>query len=192
MRKFFVVILVSSLLVLVVAAGYGAYYYQTHKEEIILTLERTFKQLALPYHLMRLTEQEPDAQLLIPIQGLPKSAIANNWGDPRSGGRSHEGIDIFARRGTPVFSATEGYVRRVGFGELGGNFVYITGKGGIRYYYAHLDSIAQGIEIGTRVTSDTVLGFVGNTGNAEGTEPHLHFGMYHRGAKNPYDLLTER
>ena len=126
------------------------------------------------------------------IRELEKENISNSWGDSRSSGRGHEGVDMFAVRGTPIFSATEGYVLKVGTNALGGNIVFVYGKGGVRYYYAHLDRIARGIEIGTRVTTDSVWGFVGNTGNAETTPPHLHFGMYQNGAQNPYDLLVNR
>lgn len=136
--------------------------------------------------------EEPDKELLIPIQGLSLRNIADSWGSPRSGGRSHEGIDMFAKRGTPVFSATRGYVIRSGTNTLGGNIVFVVGPGGVRYYYAHFDSVAQGIEPGKEVTTDTVLGYVGTTGNATGTPPHLHFGMYKSGAENPYQLLVPR
>lgn len=132
-----------------------------------------------------------NTELRISIQNVRKSQIADTWGEIRSSGRTHEGIDIFAIRGTPVFSVTDAYVVLAGQNQLGGNVVFIVGKGGVRFYYAHLDSIANGIKPGIKVTPDTVLGFVGNTGNAEGTPPHLHFGMHINGAQNPYDLFVE-
>jgi murein DD-endopeptidase MepM/ murein hydrolase activator NlpD len=67
------------------------------------------------------------------------------------------------------------------------------GAGGRSYYYAHLDSYAQGISVGNWVTTETVLGYVGTTGNAQGTPPHLHFGVYtSTGAINPLPLLKDR
>ena len=81
---------------------------------------------------------------------------------------------------------------RAGVNNLGGNSVLAVGPGGVRYYYAHLDSIADGITFGTEVTADTVIGFVGNSGNASGTPPHLHFGVYENGPQNPYPLLVDR
>jgi len=123
---------------------------------------------------------------------------------PRSGGRVekilawegdrlHEGQDIFAQRGTPVLSATDGYVVRIGENSLGGQTVSILGAGGRSYYYAHLDSYAANLAIGDHVTTQTILGYVGNTGNAAGGPTHLHFGVYAReGALNPLPLLTDR
>ena len=105
----------------------------------------------------------------------------------------HEGQDIFAKRGTPVLSATDGYVFRIGENSLGGHTVSVIGAGGRIYYYAHLDSYAANIAIGDRVTTQTVLGYVGNTGNATGGPTHLHFGVYTReGALNPLPLLSDR
>jgi murein DD-endopeptidase MepM/ murein hydrolase activator NlpD len=84
-------------------------------------------------------------------------------------------------------------VTRISEGSLGGNFVYIIGAGGVRYYYAHLDRIPLGLNAGDKVNTDTVIGFVGNTGNAETTPPHLHFGAYvSRQAVDPLPLLINR
>jgi murein DD-endopeptidase MepM/ murein hydrolase activator NlpD len=105
----------------------------------------------------------------------------------------HEGQDIFAPKGTPVLSATDGYVYNIGDNRLGGQTVSIIGAGGRVYYYAHLDSYAPHLEEGDHVTNQTVLGYVGTTGNAQGTPPHLHFGVYTGGgAINPLPLLTDR
>jgi murein DD-endopeptidase MepM/ murein hydrolase activator NlpD len=172
--------------------SFVAYTLVANRDVVTIRLAEIFENAALPFRIAKLTAMEPDIELRIPMQGIEKRKIADTWGEPRPGGRSHEGVDIFAKRGTPVFSATEGYVLRRGYGELGGNYVYVIGKGGVRYYYAHLDSFSENIDIGTKVTLDTVLGYVGTTGNASGTPPHLHFGMYKDGAQNPYGLLVER
>jgi len=109
------------------------------------------------------------------------------------GERRHEGQDIFAPRGTPILSATNGFIYKIGENNLGGQTVSVIGSGGRVYYYAHLDSYAKGIEVGDRVTTRTVLGYVGTTGNAQGTPPHLHFGVYTMtGAINPLPLLRDR
>jgi len=97
---------------------------------------------------------------------------------PRSGERLHERQDIFAERGTIVRSATEAYMTRVGENSLGWNTVFVTGAGGRTYYYAHLDSFASGLTVGNYITTETIIGYVGTTGNAVGTPPHLHFGVY--------------
>ena len=147
-------------------------------------------QIAMSYRLVRLYTEPPDPSILMPVQGVPRGRVANTWGAPRSGGRTHEGQDIFARRGTPVVAAADGVVTRLGGGELGGKAVFVTGRGARTYYYAHLDSYAPGTEPGRVVNRGDVLGFVGTTGNARGTPPHLHFGIYTAtGAINPLPLI---
>ena len=96
-------------------------------------------------------------------------------------------------RGTPILSATTGYVVKIGEDNLGGHTVSVVGDGGRKYYYAHLDSYAPHLEVGDYVTRKTVLGYVGTTGNADGTPPHLHFGVYTSdGAIDPLPLLNDR
>jgi peptidoglycan LD-endopeptidase LytH len=126
----------------------------------------------------RLTAMQPDKTILMPVRGVKVRRVADTFGAPRGGGRQHEGQDIFAPKGTPIYSATEGIVTRMGYGQLGGIYVYVLGPGGRRYYYAHLDKYAEGLEEGDLVTTQTRLGYVGNTGNARTTPPHLHFGIY--------------
>lgn len=89
----------------------------------------------------------------------------------------HEGIDIFAERGTPVLSPVQGTVVSAGTGNIAGHFVKVRGDDGVLYYFAHLDSLAGGLSEGQRVGAATYLGTVGNTGNAKGTSPHVHFTM---------------
>jgi peptidoglycan LD-endopeptidase LytH len=144
-------------------------------------------------HMARLYSQEPDLTLSMPVQDVSKAKVANTWGAPRGSDRLHQGQDIFAPKGTPVLSATEGYVVRIGENSLGGQTVSVVGAGGRVYYYAHLDSYAPGVAVGDYVTDNSVLGYVGTTGNAAGTSPHLHFGVYAAGgALNPLPLLTDR
>lgn len=141
----------------------------------------------------RLYTQDPDTKLAMPLENISKRAIADTWQAPRGTGRRHEGQDIFAARGTPVLSATRGIIYNIGENNLGGQTVSVIGPGGRLYYYAHLDAYARGIEVGDRVTTRTVLGYVGTTGNAQGTPPHLHFGIYTpNGVINPLPLLADR
>ena len=141
----------------------------------------------------KLYTQSPDTKIAMPLEDVSKKEVANTWGAPRGTGRRHEGQDIFAPRGTPILSATNGYIFKIGENNLGGQTVSVISKGGRIYYYAHLDRYANGIEVGDRVTTRTVLGYVGTTGNAQGTPPHLHFGIYtFTGAINPLPLLTDR
>lgn len=119
--------------------------------------------------------------LAFPVQGKDSRNIASFWGNPRDGGRrSHEGIDIFAVRGTPALAAADGYVSRVNINRLGGKVVWLTdSKNNQTLYYAHLDS--QLVSAGQRVKVGDTLGLIGNTGNAKTTAPHLHFGIYRFG-----------
>ena len=149
--------------------------------------------LVLYVHVARLYTKQPDQALAMPVQDVTKKQIANTWQAPRGADRLHHGQDIFAPRGTPILSATDGYVVRIGENSLGGQTVSVVGAGGRVYYYAHLDSYAPQISEGDYVTRQTVLGYVGTTGNAAGTPPHLHFGVYAPGgAINPLPLLADR
>lgn len=127
--------------------------------------------------------------LPVPVAGVRPRGLADTWQAARSEGRRHEGIDIFAKRGMPVLSSTEGIVLRVGLNRLGGQVVWVLGPGGQRHYYAHLDRYGD-VRPGMRVAPGTVLGYVGNTGNAASTPSHLHYGIYTgAGAIDPYPLL---
>lgn len=144
-------------------------------------------------HVAQLYTKDPDQKLAMPVQDVEKEQIANTWHAPRDGSRIHEGQDIFAPRGTPIFSATEGYVTKIGENSLGGQTVSVIGAGGRVYYYAHLEAYAPRLAEGDWVTTQTLLGYVGTTGNAAGTPPHLHFGVYQTGgALNPLPMLSDR
>ena len=137
----------------------------------------------------RLAAMPAPAALAMPVAGIKPRQLRDTWHGARSEGRKHEGIDIFARRGAAVLSSTEGIVLRVGTNRLGGLVVWVLGPGGQRHYYAHLERYAD-IANGQRVRPGTVLGYVGTSGNAAGTPPHLHYGIYDAGgAINPYPLL---
>ncbi|MEO0341697.1 MAG: peptidoglycan DD-metalloendopeptidase family protein, partial [Bacteroidota bacterium] len=116
-----------------------------------------------------------------PVEGKDNTDIWSSFGDPRDGGRrTHKGIDIFARRGTPVVAAVDGRIRSVRDTGLGGKQVWLYDQ--LRrqsLYYAHLDQ--QLVEKDQIVQAGDTLGTVGNTGNARFTPPHLHFGIYRRG-----------
>ena len=149
--------------------------------------------VVLYVNVARLYTKPPDETLSMPVQDVTKKQVTNTWHAPRGTDRRHEGQDIFAPRGTPILSATSGYIIRIGENSLGGQTVSVMGAGGRVYYYAHLDSYAPRIEEGDYVTTKTVLGYVGTTGNAAGTLPHLHFGVYSSGgAINPLPLLSDR
>ena len=116
---------------------------------------------------MRLSAMPVPQALPVPVDGVEARTLRDTWHAARSEGRRHEGIDIFARRGTAVKSSTEGIVMQVGTNRLGGLVVWVLGPGGQRHYYAHLDSYSD-VEAGMRIEAGRVLGYVGNTGNAAG------------------------
>jgi len=122
-----------------------------------------------------------EAQLAFPVADHDVGDILSVFGVPRDGGRrSHHGVDIFARRGTPVVATSPGIVRGVRVTNLGGKVVWLRDPArNASMYYAHLDS--QTVDNGDRVETGDTLGFVGNSGNAITTPPHLHFGIYRRG-----------
>jgi peptidoglycan LD-endopeptidase LytH len=132
-----------------------------------------------------------EAQLAFPVDGHSMRAIQSIFGAARDGGRrNHDGVDIFARRGTPVLAAAPGVAYRVGVTGLGGKVVWVRDPlRNFRLYYAHLDS--QHVSDGDRIEIGDTLGFVGNTGNARTTPPHLHFGLYRsgEGAVDPIPFL---
>lgn len=134
------------------------------------------------------------AYSVFPVSGKSNSAIWSFFGDPRDGGRrKHKGVDIFARRGTPVVAAMDGTVRSVRDRGLGGKQVWLRdNKRSQSLYYAHLDS--QLVAEGASVKAGDTLGWVGNTGNAKNTAPHLHFSIYKRGsgAIDPYPFIARQ
>lgn len=113
--------------------------------------------------------------LASPVRGVRAASVTSTFGAPRPGGRRHQGADIFARRGTPVLAVHDGVVAHVGTNRLGGIVVHTLGRRGVLCYYAHLDRVADGVDPGDVISEGEVLGYVGNTGNARTTAPHLHF-----------------
>lgn len=143
-----------------------------------------------PLVALRLMTSPAPSHVRVPVQGVPVKALTDSWGARRSGGRSHRGIDIFAPRGTPVVANTRGLVIGVGQNRLGGNFVRMMGPGRQVHYFAHLDAFGR-FRPGDVVEAGDVLGYVGTTGNARGTSPHLHYGIYTLPGQaiNPYPIL---
>jgi murein DD-endopeptidase MepM/ murein hydrolase activator NlpD len=119
------------------------------------------------------------------------SSFTDSWGAPRSGDREHEGVDMVAARGAPLVAIESGTIARTAESALGGISIYLTGISGNRYYYAHLDSLAEGIVGGLSVSVGDLVGYNGSSGNATYDTPHLHFQYAPPGGTwiNPYSLV---
>jgi murein DD-endopeptidase MepM/ murein hydrolase activator NlpD len=126
--------------------------------------------------------------------GVPHS-FGDSFGAPRMMGtqfaHAHQGTDIMAPMGTPLLACERGVVSKMGTDSLGGTKLWLKGESGTFYYYAHLSAFATGLVDGTVVQAGQVIGYVGDTGNARGGAPHLHFEIHPDGgiAANPYPLL---
>lgn len=118
--------------------------------------------------------------------------FSDTWMAPRAGGRRHEGVDIIARTGQPLYAVVDGTITRQFFdrpGSLGGNALRLTAADGTYFHYAHLSAFAEGIGLDSRVVAGQVIGYVGSTGSS--SAPHLHF-EYHPGggaAVNPFPIV---
>lgn len=134
-----------------------------------------------------------------PMQITPRCVVLNNFGSPRSGGRTHEGEDILATLGQEVYAMADGVLTNqatVGDGTQGsplsGNMWKLTRPDGTYYIYAHLSAFAPGLEKGQNVYRGQVIGYVGDTGNPGPGNYHLHFELHPGGgaAVDPLPLLT--
>jgi murein DD-endopeptidase MepM/ murein hydrolase activator NlpD len=131
-------------------------------------------------------------------QGLPtldafpmigRCSFVDSWHAPRPGGRLHEGVDVIGARGLPLVAVKDGVITKMVTNQtLSGNAIRLTIADGTYFYYAHLDSFAEGIAVGTTVTAGQIIGYNGSTG---ATSPHLHFEVHPRGgeAVNPYPII---
>jgi murein DD-endopeptidase MepM/ murein hydrolase activator NlpD len=138
-------------------------------------------------------------------QPHPANDFWNSWGAGRSGGRRHQGIDIMGEKGWPIVAAADGIVIRVDTTRRAGNHVFIKHGRGWETWYMHLNNDTPGtddgkgtdefafapdIEEGAYVEAGQLIGFVGDSGNAEGKKAHLHFELrYNDRAVNPYPYL---
>ncbi|MBK0402180.1 M23 family metallopeptidase [Adhaeribacter sp. BT258] len=139
------------------------------------------------------TTIEAKPSLGFPVSGLDSRAVQSFWGADRdNGSRRHEGVDIFAAKGTPAIASAKGVVSRVAETPRGGKVVWLTDVNNRQnLYYAHLEQ--QLVQPGQQVNPGDTLGLVGNTGNARSTPPHLHFGIYSfgQGAVDPYPFIYQ-
>ena len=119
------------------------------------------------------------------------NSFVDSWGAPRSGGRSHKGVDLMAPYGVPVYAFTDGVITRMNSGNLGGIQLYLYGDDGNEYFYAHLSGYADTTHVGKRVEAGELVAYNGDTGNAAGGPSHIHFELHPGGggAINPYPYV---
>jgi len=141
-------------------------------------------------------------RLLIPVQGVTRRELRDNFLEMRGGTRRHEALDIMAPRGTPVLAAGDGRIAKLARHPLGGITIYESDPDSkYAYYYAHLDHYAEGLRVDQPVRRGEVIGYVGSTGNASRFAPHLHFTILDLDAKghwwtkgsavDPYPFLVD-
>ena len=139
-------------------------------------------------------------RILLPVAGADMAKVDDSFNEPRDGGaRVHRAIDILAPRGTPILSADDGKILRMGTNGIGGISMYtVDSQSRLVYYYAHMDRYHDGMSPGRSIAKGDTLGYVGTTGNAPKDVPHLHFqvmrwpsdGKYWNGEPiDPYDAL---
>ena len=125
-----------------------------------------------------------------PVYG--EASISDDFGGPRQIG-PHQGNDIFAEFGAPVVAVTDGKLAKVGTLPISGNRLWLTSPGGDAFFYAHMSAFSDEAVDGAEVKAGTVIGFVGNTGDAEPTPPHVHFEVHPGGmaqdAVDPHPIL---
>lgn len=136
--------------------------------------------------------------LVFPVGDGVEVPLIDSFGFPRMTGTPdehwHEGIDIFAPTGTPLLATERGIITRIGTGRLGGLKLWLRGESGTDWYYAHLSAFNPDLREGDLVEAGDLVGYVGQSGNAVGTPPHLHMQMHPGGGRpvNPYPLLNMR
>jgi murein DD-endopeptidase MepM/ murein hydrolase activator NlpD len=149
-------------------------------------------------HAVHLAAPGPSRGLIVPVAQVSPRALSDTWGQARSHGRGHEGVDILAPLGAPVLAAVDGSIVKFFESERGGVTIYqFDAAQRFVYYYAHLDRRADGLAEGDIVRQGEVIGFVGQSGNAP--VPHLHFEIqrltaekhwWEAEALNPYPYLV--
>jgi murein DD-endopeptidase MepM/ murein hydrolase activator NlpD len=140
----------------------------------------------------------PIPTLMSPIAGLTPADLHDSFAETHNG-HPHEAIDLMAPRGTPVHAVVAGTIRKLFLSKPGGNTIYEFDTGShYAYYYAHLDHYSENLREGAEVAAGDVIGYVGSTGDASPSAPHLHFTIFELGpekqwwkgtAVNPYAAL---
>jgi murein DD-endopeptidase MepM/ murein hydrolase activator NlpD len=140
-------------------------------------------------------------QLVLPIRGLTACDLHNTFEEGRANGQPHEAIDLLAPRGTPILAVEPGVIQKLFLSKTGGITIYeFDLQSAYCYYYAHLESYAEGLHEGMAVRQGEVIGYVGTSGNAPPNTPHLHFAIFKLGSEkhwwqgmaiHPYPVLIK-
>ncbi len=164
-------------------------------EEEMFVHDQAAEQAKIEYEAFSIGSEVFIEGVVFPIARPYSLPLIDSFGFPRMPGTAdehwHEGIDIFAPKGTPLLATERGVIARLGSGRLGGLKFWLVGESGSEWYYAHLDSFAPGLTNGMVVEAGDLVGYVGNTGNARTTPPHLHMELHPGGGRpvNPYPIL---
>jgi murein DD-endopeptidase MepM/ murein hydrolase activator NlpD len=144
----------------------------------------------------------PVTDLQVPVAGVKSQELSDTFNQPRGDERRHEALDILAPRGTPVLAAADGTVVKLFNSKPGGLTVYAFDPSArYSYYYAHLDHYANALKEGQNVKKGELIGYVGTTGNADPSTPHLHFAVFELGPEkhwwqgtpvNPYPMFRHQ
>jgi murein DD-endopeptidase MepM/ murein hydrolase activator NlpD len=167
---------------------------------LLIYLAASGREMAIAFRPRNAERTIESPRLIVPVAGVRRQELRDSFGAARSGGRAHLGVDIMARDGTPVLAAATGTIVKRDSSGLGGISLYQRDLDGTTiYFYAHLSRYAAGIKEGDLVRQGDLIAYVGHTGNAQASAPHLHFGVYtvtdpnrwwHGRDLNPYPLLT--
>jgi len=167
---------------------------------LLIYLAVSGREMVIAFRPREVQRAAESPRLIVPVAGVRRQELRDSYGAARSGGRGHLGVDIMARDGTPVLAAAAGTIVKRDSSGLGGISLYQRDLDGRTiYFYAHLSRYAAGVKEGDLVRQGDLIAYVGHTGNAQASAPHLHFGVYtvtdpnrwwHGRDMNPYPLLT--
>lgn len=179
----------SSLFVKQIKQGISFNQITWNNQEMLLPPELIKKAKLRRMFLLNYPLFEPK-RYSFPVSGMPW--YQDSWGADREGGkRRHEGTDLFAKEGTPLYNVCSGKIEKLGWNRLGGERVGIRGDDENYYYYAHLQTIEPSLKVGQTIAKGVKIGTMGHTGDALTTPDHLHFGIELPNGKwiNPYPFL---
>ncbi len=187
-------------LVAVLTMGIGVTYDHVHAASTsVERLEVAATALKPAVRMSQLPQLSPPGSIMFPMNPLPKCSLSKtSFGQPRSGGRTHEGIDLMASLGQEIYAVDNGVLWKQAIDGpnalLSGNAWWLQLSDGSKtyYFYAHLSAFAPGLKVGDTVTIGQVIGYVGDTGDAGPGNYHLHFEVHPKGgaAVDPYPLLA--